>query len=38
LWKGEATLEAKWEALNKKHKALASQLEHGVYTYGFLKK
>ncbi len=45
LWKADGrhyaggvnTLEAKWEALSKKHKALASQLEHGVYTYGFLK-
>lgn len=26
-----------WEALKTKHRALKASLEHGVYTYGFLK-
>lgn len=38
LWNEEPALKADWEALNKKHKLLASQLEGGVYTFGFLRK
>lgn len=38
MWKTDPTLKAKWEALKVKHKQLAKSLEHGVYTFGFLKK
>ena len=38
LWKSTPALKGQWDALNKKHKALASQLESGVYDFGFLKK
>jgi len=38
LWATDATLKADWEALKAKHRELAKSLEHGVYTYGFLKK
>lgn len=38
LWATDPTLKAKWEALKVKHRQLAKDLEHGVYTFGFLKK
>jgi len=38
LWATDPTLKSKWEALKVKHRQLAKNLEHGVYTYGFLKK
>lgn len=38
LWKANPPLKAQWDALNAKHKALATQLQDGVYTYGFLKR
>ena len=38
LWNEEPALKGDWEALSKKHKLLASQLEGGVYTFGFLRK
>lgn len=38
MWKTDLTLKAKWEALKVKHRQLGKNLEHGVYTFGFLKK
>jgi len=38
LWNEKPALKGDWEALSKKHKLLASQLEGGVYTFGFLRK
>jgi len=37
MWYTEPTLKAKWESLRVKHQQLAKSLEHGVYTFGFLK-
>lgn len=37
MWKTDPTLKAKWESLKVKHKQFAKSLEHGVYTFGFLK-
>jgi hypothetical protein len=37
MWKNSTSLNLKWDALKTKHKQLAQQLKHGVYTYGFLK-
>ena len=38
LWATDANLKADWDSLKAKHRELAKSLEHGVYTYGFLKK
>ena len=37
MWYTDPTLKAKWESLRVKHQQLAKSLEHGVYTFGFLK-
>lgn len=37
LWAQEPTLKADWISLKDKHRQLAKNLEHGVYTFGFLK-
>lgn len=38
MWKDHSSLSTRWSSLKKKHKELAEQLKHGVYTYGFLKR
>lgn len=38
IWKQLPILNKKWEALKVKHRQLGKNLEHGVYTFGFLKK
>jgi|13_taG_2_1085334.scaffolds.fasta_scaffold00002_316 hypothetical protein len=37
MWYTDPTLKAKWESLRVKHQQLAISLEHGVYSFGFLK-
>jgi hypothetical protein len=38
MWYTDPVLKAKWDALREKHSRLGKSLEHGVYSYGFLKK